>query len=269
NEGSGMTGTNEYGQSCSLVGSRGGGAGRGGPGAGGPRAGGPGGPGGPGPGGPGAARGGGPGAGGPGAAPGGPGRGGPGGPGGFAGGGRGGPGGPGGAAPGRGGPGGPGGPGAGGPGGAAAGGANTQNDGPFWVSRFFADKQLEVGNKAWLYYFAQNPPGPDGTSLGAVHASEVPYVFNNLGEQPLFPDTSNPQLSAASADDQKVADLMSSYWVNFARTGDPNGPGLPTWRPHEIGNSDTAIILDAHPETETLPPKERLQAIDERFNAAL
>ena len=83
-----------------------------------------------------------------------------------------------------------------------------------------------------------------------------------------YPDTSDPVLSAASADDQKVADLMSSYWVNFARTGDPNGPGLPTWRPHEVGNSDTAIILDAHPETESLPPRERLQTIDERFNAA-
>jgi para-nitrobenzyl esterase len=104
--------------------------------------------------------------------------------------------------------------------------------------------------------------------LGAVHAAEVPYVFNNLGEKPLFPDGSDPVRAAASPDDQKVADLMSSYWVNFARNGDPNGPGLPAWKPHEVGNSDTAIILDAHPETETLPPKERLQAIDAQFQAA-
>ena len=41
------------------------------------------------------------------------------------------------------------------------------------------------------------------------------------------------ELAAASAPDKKVADQMSSYWVNFARTGDPNGAGLPAWAPHQ------------------------------------
>jgi para-nitrobenzyl esterase len=90
--------------------------------------------------------------------------------------------------------------------------------------RLFADYQVNRGNKAWLFYFAQNPPAPAGQPpLPATHASEVPYVFNNLGQLPLFPDRSIPELAKASAADQKVADQASSYWVNFARTGNPNG----------------------------------------------
>ena len=58
---------------------------------------------------------------------------------------------------------------------------------------------------------------------------------------------------------------MSSYWVNFARSGNPNGAGLPEWRSHEIGASDRAIILDADPSSETLPAKARLELHDKLY----
>src|SRR5690606_20961117 len=98
--------------------------------------------------------------------------------------------------------------------------AENSRDGTFWHMRQFADLQAALGNQAWLYYFTQNPPAePGDPELPATHASEVPYVFDNLGELPLFPDRSIPKLAAASAPDREVADEMSSYWVNFARAG--------------------------------------------------
>lgn len=74
-------------------------------------------------------------------------------------------------------------------------------------------------SKAWLYFFSHVPPNPNSKKLGAYHASEIAYVFNNLNPQ-------NPLLQDV---DRKLAETMSSYWVNFATTGNPNGAGLPKW----------------------------------------
>jgi para-nitrobenzyl esterase len=144
--------------------------------------------------------------------------------------------------------------------------ADSSNDGAFWHMRLFADYQKKQGRPAWLFYFAQNPPAPAGQpAFPAAHASEIPYAFNNLGKPALFPDPSEPALSAASAPDLEVADQMSSYWVNFARTGNPNGAGLPEWQEHRVGASERAIILDAAPSMEQLPTKARLELYDKLY----
>jgi para-nitrobenzyl esterase len=141
--------------------------------------------------------------------------------------------------------------------------ADNFSDGAFWHMRLFADYQLKRGAQAWLFYFAQNPPAPEGEpALPATHASEVPYVFNNLGELPLFPDRSIPDLAEASAADREIADQISSYWVNFARDGDPNGRGLPNWPRHSGLERVDAAILAADPATERLPSVERMQLFD-------
>jgi hypothetical protein len=53
--------------------------------------------------------------------------------------------------------------------------------------------------------------------------------------------------------------------VNFARNGDPNGPGLPMWQEHQVGGSARAIILDAEPSAEALPAKPRLELHDKLY----
>lgn len=86
-------------------------------------------------------------------------------------------------------------------------------------------------SKAYLYFFSHVPPNPNSKYLGAYHAGEIVYVFNNLNRQ-------NQLLQEA---DYKLAELMSNYWVNFATTGDPNGKGLPKWAPY---NPETEAYLD-------------------------
>jgi para-nitrobenzyl esterase len=55
--------------------------------------------------------------------------------------------------------------------------------------------------------------------VGALHSSEIFYVFNNLRVKD-YPWTDI---------DRKIADMLSSYWTNFAKTLNPNGAGLPSW----------------------------------------
>jgi para-nitrobenzyl esterase len=105
-----------------------------------------------------------------------------------------------------------------------------------WHMWRYAQAQAAIGKRAYLYYFTHEPPTEAGKpNLRATHTAEIPYVFNNLKAVRVFPDNSSPQLSSASAADVKLADIVSSYWVNFARSGDPNGPStslgasLPVW----------------------------------------
>jgi para-nitrobenzyl esterase len=55
---------------------------------------------------------------------------------------------------------------------------------------------------------------------------------------------------------------MSSYWVNFARSGDPNGRGLPKWPEYRSLGRVDAAILDAEPKSESLPTLDKLEVFD-------
>jgi para-nitrobenzyl esterase len=115
-----------------------------------------------------------------------------------------------------------------------------------WHMRLYGDAQAKRGKKAWLYYFSHEPPtDPGKRNLKATHTAEIPYVFNNLKAPRVFPDASSPELASASAQDREFADVVSSYWVNFARTGDPNGKNLAAWPAYKDKASGRSTDVDA------------------------
>ena len=78
--------------------------------------------------------------------------------------------------------------------------------------------QSETGkNKVYLYYFSRVPPGEP--NYGAFHSAEFGYALKTLKlwNRPFTPY------------DHQLSEMMSSYWINFAATGDPNGKDLPVW----------------------------------------
>jgi para-nitrobenzyl esterase len=97
------------------------------------------------------------------------------------------------------------------------------------------DMQAKTGKvPVYRYLFEQIPAVKPGAMIGPIpaseagarHACEIEYVFETLKSQEGVPWTD---------DDFKVSDAMSSYWVNFAKQGDPNGKGLPEWQKYESG----------------------------------
>ena len=104
-----------------------------------------------------------------------------------------------------------------------------------WHMREWARLQGKRGKgKAYLFYFTRVPPAPEGRpSRGATHTAELSYMFNNL-----LPGTPWTDV------DRKLADMMSSYWVNFATTGNPNGNGLPRWPVYEDKNPQAMVLGD-------------------------
>jgi para-nitrobenzyl esterase len=85
--------------------------------------------------------------------------------------------------------------------------------------------------KAFIYLWDHALPGPDAATYGAFHTSEVPYVLNTLYA------SDRPFVQA----DRAIADMMSSYWANFAKSGDPNGAGLTPWS--AVGDAKTVMEL--------------------------
>src|SRR6202012_3629293 len=85
-----------------------------------------------------------------------------------------------------------------------------------WDDWAWARLAAKGGAPVYYYHFAQSPPFPKNSvyaGWGPSHFSELWYVFDHLDQQPAWRWT---------AGDRKLADMMSSYWTNFVKTGEPN-----------------------------------------------
>lgn len=113
-----------------------------------------------------------------------------------------------------------------------------------WACRHSEDKNTKV----YMYFFDRKVPEYGSKNqYGAFHSSEVPYAYNNLKvfKRPL------------EESDQKLAELMSTYWAEFAKKGDPNKNGLPYW-PSFIREKGEVMIFNLESEAKKHPNKDAL-----------
>lgn len=109
----------------------------------------------------------------------------------------------------------------------------------------------KAGTPVYMYFFEHAPPGPDAERFGAFHTSEVPYVFQNLDD--------TPQRKFTAADHQ-LSLTMSRYWVNFIKSGNPNGPQLPHW-PTYAPTKPNLIRFGADVTVAPVLPATKLEAV--------
>lgn len=95
-----------------------------------------------------------------------------------------------------------------------------------WAMEGWARMMEKVSSETYLYYFSHLPPATEG----AYHGVDIAYVFNNEK----YPDRFSSNMPALSPrkTDLVVADIMSEFWVSFAKNGIPAAKGLPEWKPY-------------------------------------
>jgi para-nitrobenzyl esterase len=128
-------------------------------------------------------------------------------------------------------------------------------------ARFTASAFIAKGAPAYVYRFSYIPASMRTQwRNGAPHGAEIPYAFDTLGAR--RGATLTPQ-------DQAVARTVNTYWANFAKTGDPNGPGLPEWPRHDPGKNE---ILEFRPDGSPVaapdPWKARLDVTEQAAKVA-
>ncbi len=110
----------------------------------------------------------------------------------------------------------------------------------------------------FLYVFARRPPfaASPRADWGASHFAELFYMFDQLDREPGHWTTA----------DRRLADRMARYWLNFARNGDPNGPGLPAWPAFDRAR-DNALLLDDPAVAGPPPNLAALKVFDATYDA--
>lgn len=130
-------------------------------------------------------------------------------------------------------------------------------------ARFVARQYAEKAGPTFAYRFSYVSPsakqametGPMAKFIvnhGAQHASEIPYIFDTIRD--VEGDALDPR-------DQEMADAMSRYWLNFARTGTPDGVGLPHWPAYDTAQDVIMHFTADGPQAMADPWRERLDLI--------
>ena len=122
-----------------------------------------------------------------------------------------------------------------------------------WQTWTWARLQERTGQgKVWLYYFDQHPDYPEDSpryGQGSPHGQDVAYVFGN-------PEEVQPT-------DMALSGWMMDYWTNFAKTGDPNGEGLPVWPRFTNEAPQTMVLTGEGCHAAPVPSEAALEVLDE------
>lgn len=96
-----------------------------------------------------------------------------------------------------------------------------------WTAQTLVRRQAEAGQPSYLYYFRHSTPAQQARDLAAFHASELPYIFGQVGASAaLGPNWPRPPLSNEEA---QLSRAMMSYWISFVRDGVPTAANMPAW----------------------------------------
>lgn len=127
-----------------------------------------------------------------------------------------------------------------------------------WIEAQRAKGRADI----FRYRFERSPATPDGWfgpgrtgDPGAFHSCEIPYVFDTLSAMPWL----------TNAEDQGVADITASYWINFIKTGNPNGKGLAEW-PSYRSVERPCLRIDTRCEVENDIDSSRHQFLQRAFS---
>jgi para-nitrobenzyl esterase len=121
-----------------------------------------------------------------------------------------------------------------------------------WSTWTWARLQAARGrHAAYVYFFDMHA---DDRPHGAPHATEYPYLFGNLP-------------ATASEQDREASRLLRAYVANFAKTGDPNAPGLPGW-PKFDEKSNRVFVFDSKPGAREWPSLAGIKAFDAFYSCA-
>jgi len=94
---------------------------------------------------------------------------------------------------------------------------------------------LKNSSNAYVYQYSYVPTDKPGfPNYGAFHTSEVPFALRNLNRW------HRPWRDI----DYQVENIVSRYWINFIKTGDPNGSGLPEWKKHDATSQHIMTLND-------------------------
>ena len=143
--------------------------------------------------------------------------------------------------------------------------ASTDEEARKSSTTFFGDAAFGLQMRRWArlqsrtgkspaYLYSFNRASPDAECRCATHASEIVYVFRTVFS------SARPFQNV----DRQVSDAISSYWVNFAKTGNPNGTGLPQWPVYSPKN-DVVLVLGDQIAAKPVPHKPALDFLEEFF----
>jgi para-nitrobenzyl esterase len=119
-----------------------------------------------------------------------------------------------------------------------------------WGTWRWIEYQLQTGESpVYRYKFEQLLPlakdAKPGAQPATPHAADIEFIFRTLSTRKL----------PWKPEDKKVSELISQYWVNFAKAGDPNGPGLPKWPQYKADDGFQLLHISA--DSAAAPDKQR------------